>query len=192
MTCSELSEFKIAIVGDYAVGKSSLITRFIEDKFIENGMTPTINNSFSKISYDAITLNIWDTAGQEKFQSILGSYLKSVDGVIIVQDISINSENEILNDAYVQKWINKVTNVVYQQVPIVIAMNKTDLVSIDLKTILQNNREYIYTSAKTGSNVQVLFTTLTKYMISNKNPNKKKNIIKLSKNKRQHVGSCIC
>ena len=195
-------EFKIGVVGDYAVGKSSIITRFIDDKFTDNGRAPTINCTYNKIMYDKVVLNIWDTAGQEKFHSLADSYLKHVNGIIIVRDISIDKEHENCDnnckgdencsDVNICKWIKRVTNIIPHQVPIVIAMNKADLVTLNFTTILQNNCECVYTSAKTGFNIHLLFSTLVKHMISNVQPNTNVSVIKLSNNKKYFKKKCSC
>lgn len=197
ITNYERKEFKIAVIGNYAVGKSSLIRRFVDDKFIENKSCPTKSTTeyeFQKTSYDTIMLNIWDTMGNNQFHSLMGTYLKSVDGIIIVRDISTETKEEH-DDTNINNWLESIKKTVHCTIPIIIAMNKSDLESSDLEssglqTILHKNNECIYTSAKTGSNVKLLFSTMVKNMIENANKKTKKDVIKLSSIKNKYAGKC--
>ena len=186
-------EFKIAIIGNYAVGKSSLISRFVNDEVPLNNMTSTINCSYNKVIHDNVILHIWDTAGQEKYFSLTETYLRNVNGVIIVRDVSIDNKNEENTNNNIKLWTKKVTDAI-GDVPIVIAMNKVDLVSLNFKTILHGNYECIYTSAKTGKNVSKLFSILVNHMMNTyKKSYSRLNIVKLSDNsKKNYRTRCIC
>lgn len=83
---------KIIIIGDSGVGKSSLMIRFTEGQFVENYMmTIGISHSWKMIQVDnmKMKLNIWDTAGQEKYKTITRNYYRNTNGAIIA--FSINS-----------------------------------------------------------------------------------------------------
>lgn len=118
---------KIVIIGDPSVGKTSLLTRIISNKF-EPKYTSTLGVDFSfkdlKVRNSRIKLQIWDTAGQEKYRSLITSYYKHTDGIIIVFDLSDeNSFNNLLNS-----WVNHVTNYLHSDYPkLLILGNKKDL-----------------------------------------------------------------
>lgn len=83
--------FKILIIGDSSVGKSNILLRFSDNIFYDTFL-PTIGVDF-KIKnvnvYDkAIKLNIWDTAGQDRFKTITQAYYKGAHGVIVVFDLT--------------------------------------------------------------------------------------------------------
>lgn len=83
--------FKILLIGNSAVGKSSLLMRFAEDIFSDTFL-PTIGVDFKIRTIQAagskVKLQMWDTAGQERFKSILTSYYKGTHGVLLVFDIT--------------------------------------------------------------------------------------------------------
>lgn len=83
--------FKICLMGDSSVGKTSLLTRYSENNFKES-YNNTIGVDFRvvtlKIEDKVIKLHIWDTAGQERFKAITCTYLKNCNGFIYVYDIS--------------------------------------------------------------------------------------------------------
>ena len=81
---------KIIIIGDSGVGKSNMLLRYSKGQFVENFMmTIGINYVFNIINIDGmrITLQIWDTAGQDKYKTITQNYYKKSHGVIIVFSI---------------------------------------------------------------------------------------------------------
>ena len=85
---------KIIIIGDSGVGKSSLMIRFTKGEFLENYMmTIGISHSWKVVEIDnmKIKLNIWDTAGQEKYKTITRNYYKNTNGAVI--SFSINSRD---------------------------------------------------------------------------------------------------
>lgn len=84
-------KYKIIIVGDPYVGKTTLFWRYIEGEFLnEQTMVTTIDFKIKKITIQGLNvkLYIWDTAGQEKYRSIVSSYFKGCDGVMLVFDLT--------------------------------------------------------------------------------------------------------
>ena len=83
--------FKIILVGPQAVGKSSILSRLIETKFTTNYMS-TIGVDFKtyqvNVAEQMYAIQIWDTAGQEKFRSLTSNYYKGANGCICVFDLS--------------------------------------------------------------------------------------------------------
>jgi len=83
--------FKIVIIGNSAVGKSSLLMRFTDDNFNESHLaTIGVDFKFRILDVDGkvVKLQIWDTAGQERFRTITSAYYKGADAVIMVYDIT--------------------------------------------------------------------------------------------------------
>ena len=118
---------KLIIIGDPSVGKSSLLTRIVKDKF-EPKYTSTLGVDFSfkeiEVKGSKIKLQIWDTAGQEKYRSLITSYYKHTDGIIMVFDLS--DENSFDNIA--GSWINHMTTYLPSDYPkLLILGNKKDL-----------------------------------------------------------------
>ncbi|KAJ8956478.1 hypothetical protein NQ314_006715 [Rhamnusium bicolor] len=83
--------FKVVLLGEGCVGKTSLVLRYIEDKFVSNHIS-TVQASFlnKKINLDSnrVNLAIWDTAGQEKFHALGPIYYRSSNGAVLVYDIT--------------------------------------------------------------------------------------------------------
>ena len=95
--------FKLLIVGNSSVGKSSVLIRFADNGFQENFL-PTIGVDFKIRTIDSqnsvIKLQIWDTAGQERFKTITAAYYKGAQGVMLMYDIT---DRKSFND--LQNWI---------------------------------------------------------------------------------------
>ena len=123
--------FKIIIVGNSTVGKSSLLNRFIDNHFNTTYST-TIGVEFG-VKYinlenlNCIKLQIWDTAGQESFRSITRSFYRASAGVILMY--SIDNKFSFEN---IKIWLNDINRELNNRhIPIILVGNKTDL----------NNRE---------------------------------------------------
>lgn len=164
---------KICLVGEAAVGKTSLIRRFVVDEFDDRYIT-TLGAKVSKkemvyqsIDHDVevrVDMTIWDIMGEKGFRELLKeAYFHGAKGVLAVCDITRYSTLKDLDD-----WVNSVYRVV-GKVPVVYAVNKVDLK--DEVMLLYGEKEieasagafgapYLYTSAKTGENVEAAFRTL--------------------------------
>eukprot|EP00164_Ancoracysta_twista_P000040 GFYU01000055.1.p1 GENE.GFYU01000055.1~~GFYU01000055.1.p1 ORF type:complete len:204 (-),score=45.49 GFYU01000055.1:376-987(-) len=98
--------FKLLLVGDAGVGKSSIVIRYTDDKFSED-QPSTIGVDF-KVHYvtsggNKIKLTIWDTAGQERFRTLTSSYYRGAQGVILVYDVTRRETFEAL-----PQWLKEV------------------------------------------------------------------------------------
>lgn len=117
--------FKILLIGNSAVGKSSLLMRFAQDIFTDSFL-PTIGVDFKIRTIEAsgskVKLQMWDTAGQERFKSILTSYYKGTHGVLLVFDIT---DKQSFKD--LQIWLSEVEKYGRQDVVKVLIGNKKDL-----------------------------------------------------------------
>jgi Ras-related protein Rab-1A len=179
--------FKILIIGDSNVGKSSLLIRFSDNEYYNNYIT-TIGLDFRtkkiNINNKIIRLEIWDAAGQERFRALTKLYYRNCCGVLLVFDIT--DEKSFIN---VKNWINEFNkHCENPNVSKILIGNKCDLISekkvsyeeID-KLCLIYNLNYIETSAKENINVELSFNQLGKEIEKNytnyKNIDYKKNIL---------------
>ena len=119
----EIISFKILLLGDSTVGKSSFILRFCEDKFDEDSLT-TIGldqkNKFVKFQDKKIELRIWDTAGEERFRSIAKNLFKGADGIVLMYDLS---NYDSFKD--IKGWINNIKESVdISKIALIVVGNK--------------------------------------------------------------------
>ncbi|MEA2112247.1 MAG: Rab family GTPase [Campylobacterota bacterium] len=159
---------KILLIGNTGVGKTSLVTRYVENKFSDTYLTTIGVNIMKKMvllekdgeSVD-VALMIWDVEGSTDSQKIPSHYSKGANGYIIVID---GSQKETLNNLKVHLEYTDGT-------PFVLAVNKCDLpsvVSLDTEAFKEkfpNCIAVMETSAKINSNVEELFKTLTNKII---------------------------
>ena len=165
---------KVCLLGDPAVGKTSLIRRFVLDQFSDNYLT-TIGAKVMKkvitIKKDgeeySITLMLWDLMGQKEYEFLQSTYYKGAQGAMLVCDLT---RKETFDN--IPRWIEGIHRVV-KNVPFVLAANKKDLdgweiSEDDLKRFSkEKNIEYVLTSAKTGEGVEEAFLMLGKKIIEN-------------------------
>ena len=155
------------MLGDSAVGKTSLISRFLTQNFDENYLTTIGKDKLEKkvIMNDGneIKLIIWDTAGQERFHSIATSTIKGSQGIVLTFDLTKRSSFNSL-----EGWLNDIKEN-SNEVPVVIFGNKCDLFEKyeveenEAKNFAkEHNLEYFSTSAKQDINVQDGFDKLAK------------------------------
>merc|ERR1719197_1910458 len=120
---SGLNKYKLVFLGEQAVGKTSVITRFMYDTF-DNNYQATIGIDFlSKTMYledRTVRLQLWDTAGQERFRSLIPSYIRDSTVAVVVYDITNASSFQQVN-----KWIDDVRTERGHDVIIMLVGNKT-------------------------------------------------------------------
>lgn len=164
---------KICMLGDPGVGKTSLVRRFVMDIFDDNYI-PSIGMKVTKKSVNlgddtlAFTLMIWDILGSKtnRFDSI---YYKGVKGALLVSDITRENTMDSLS-----KWISGLFDIT-GEIPIVLLANKIDLESKKEEMEKKMSQygddyhsDYLFTSAKTGENVESAFLTLAMRLIEQK------------------------
>ena len=116
--------FKLLVVGDAGVGKTCLITRFVDDVF-SSTCKSTIGVDFKATSVEMdgkqVQLQVWDTAGQERFRALTTSYYRGAHGVILVYDV-----NEQASFDHLQSWIKDVDHYSGEEVVKLLIGNKDD------------------------------------------------------------------
>ncbi|XP_015769261.1 PREDICTED: ras-related protein Rab-35-like [Acropora digitifera] len=189
--------FKLLIIGDSGVGKSSLLLRFADNTFSGNYIT-TIGVDFKirKINVDGemVKLQIWDTAGQERFRTITSTYYRGTHGVIVVYDVT--SADTFVN---VKRWLHEIDQNCDDVLRILVG-NKDDdperkVVERDdaKKFAEQMGIQVFETSAKDNKNVEEVFNTITQMVLRQKKDqiakaNEQSGVIKVKKDKKSRKG----
>lgn len=159
--------FKIVLVGDSAVGKSNLLSRFARDEFYPNSKS-TIGVEFQtqkmEINGKEIKAQIWDTAGQERFRAVTSAYYRGAVGALLVYDISRRLTFESIG-----RWLNELHTHSDMNVVTILVGNKSDLkdareVSTSEGKSLAEEQGlfFIETSALDSSNVSAAFQTVVR------------------------------
>jgi len=158
-------EFKLLMLGDAGVGKTSLILRYCDDYFTDTFIS-SMGSDFKEktVSVDGqeISIELYDTAGQERFRKVTSSYFRGGQGVMIVFDV--NSRSSFEN---VRKWKTEVDRYADDEVAIVLVGNKTDLerkvdVSEANKLANELGLAYTETSCKSSTGVENAMVLLAK------------------------------
>lgn len=162
-------QFKLVLLGESAVGKSSLVLRFVKDQF-DDYRESTIGAAFltQTVSLDAQTtvkFEIWDTAGQERYKSLAPMYYRNANCAVVVYDITQPSS---LDKA--KAWIRELQRQADPNIIIALAGNKADLASTRRAIPTEEAEKYaqeegllfLETSAKDASNVSELFTMIAR------------------------------
>lgn len=161
--------FKMVIIGDSGVGKSALLLRECDEVF-EDSYISTIGVDFRYRTVDVdgkcVKLQIWDTAGQDRFRTITSAYYRGANGVIVVYDITSKRSFENVN-----RWIKECTDR-NPKMTIVLVGNKCDLEdkravpkNIAEQFAKEHNYFFVETSAKHNTNVNEAFIELTRKML---------------------------
>ena len=162
---SNIENYKIAIIGNQHVGKTTILSRY-KYETTDDSYAPTVGIDFLTknvfLEDKTIRLIMWDTAGQERFKSLIPSYLKNANCVILTYDITEKSSFSALG-----KWLSDVKDNVVEGTFIILCGNKIDLNNKRViskeegeKFAKENNIAFAETSATTGQGSDALFTTI--------------------------------
>lgn len=157
--------FKLLLIGDSGVGKSSLLIRFADDTFTESFIS-TIGVDFKirtiNVEGKVVKLQIWDTAGQERFRTLTTAYYRSAHGIILVYDVNLKETFKHLSE-----WLEEVKKYASEGVDMLLVGNKCDIigkrqVNYELAREFAENLSvsFIETSAKDSTNVERVFYTM--------------------------------
>ena len=168
-------QFKIILLGDSGVGKTSLLYRYMDGEFTTNRLC-TIDADFKIKSltideFSSAKITIWDTCGQERYRSITRGYFKDAHGIILVYDVA---DKRSFTD--LDLWLEEIKkNAIKKDISIILIGNKIDLKyrNIDSEEAenfaKNNNLMYCETSCKEGRNIEMAFDMLTKDIIDKQN-----------------------
>ena len=158
----EIPKYKLIFLGDQGVGKSCILNRFMNDTFTEEYQA-TIGLDFQsknvQIDNQDIHLLLYDTAGQEKFRSLIPMYTRDANIILLVYEVT--SKDSFL---HLNHWLNDLTTVKKDEVIFVVVGNKTDLedkreVSREEGEQFAKDNDYLFAevSAKYGEGFEDLF-----------------------------------
>ena len=193
MEDEEIPLYKILLLGDSTVGKTCFLLRYMEDSFIDLHMA-TIGLDYrlkTMILEDQkkVKVQLWDTAGQDKFRAITRNYYKGASGIILIFDVT-----NIKSFENIKKWMNEIKEEISEKVSIVLIGNKIDNVKERKITKEQGDKianeigiKFFETSAKTGEGINESVFHLVKNIYENdpEIKNKGQNLKKYKNKKRK-------
>merc|ERR1712178_365924 len=164
------NNFKMVLLGEGRVGKTSTVLRYVQDKF-EDKQQATIQASFLNkrlsVAGEQVNIAIWDTAGQERFHALGPIYYRDADGALLVFDVTDGESFE-----KVKMWVRELRKMVGDDIVIAIAGNKSDLERNRQVTTEEGQSyaasvgaSYFNTSAKLNRGIDDVFLDLAKRML---------------------------
>ncbi|XP_062586385.1 ras-related protein Rab-21-like [Saccostrea cucullata] len=162
--------FKCVLLGEGCVGKTSLVLRYVENKFNDKHIT-TLQASFLtkklNIGGKRVNLSIWDTAGQERFHALGPIYYRDSNGAILVYDITDEDSFQ-----KVKNWVKELRKMLGNEICLCIAGNKIDLEKERHVSVAEAEAyaasvgaKHFHTSAKLNKGIEEMFLDLSKGMI---------------------------
>eukprot|EP00792_Barthelona_sp_PAP020_P004109 TRINITY_DN1891_c0_g2_i1.p1 TRINITY_DN1891_c0_g2~~TRINITY_DN1891_c0_g2_i1.p1 ORF type:complete len:207 (-),score=62.01 TRINITY_DN1891_c0_g2_i1:73-663(-) len=166
----------IVTIGDSAVGKTSILRNFISSTFTAHHV-PTVGVDFKYHDFNLngqdVKLQIWDTAGQKKYQTITTAFYHGAHGIVVAYDVTRASTFE-----NVQNWLDAVEKHASENVELLLIGNKTDLdkerqvtTEEGLEFATERGISFIETSAQSGENVLKAFELLGSKIVENRKIN---------------------
>ena len=190
-------KYKIMVLGESKVGKTSLIKRYTKDQFGGVYLT-TVGMDFQdkiiEIEDKKVRLQVWDTAGQERFRNVTKSYFQSSHGLLVVYDITDRESFEKINF-----WMENIKNNAPENAKLILVGNKCDLANERKVTIEDGenkarnyNIKFFESSAKDGTNVNELFFYLANEIYQDEKTKGKDNkkTMQLDSIKKEKKGCC--
>ena len=169
-------KLKVLLTGAAAVGKTSLVQRFIKNRFAANyKLTVGVDILTKDVEFrqgEVATLSIWDIGGQQRFEFIRSTFYKGAAGALLVFDLT---REQTYTET--RKWLTEIRQFAGENIPFVLIGNKVDLVE-DVGMVIDRKEAeafakkegsiYIETSAKTGIHVDEAFSELTRRIIDSR------------------------
>ena len=188
--------YKILLLGDSEVGKSCFLMRYADNVFVDNYIT-TIGLDY-KLKYiqldsgEIIKVQLWDTAGQDRYRTIAKNYYKGSHGILLLYDVTKTNSFE-----NIREWIRDIREEVYEKAIIFLIGNKIDKkeerkiqTEQGAKLAEEFNLPFFEASAKSGENVDEIFKALYKKISEVYIELQKEKGTKLSSNKKKKKKKC--
>lgn len=188
------TKFKVLIIGDSSVGKTSLLLRHVEGKFTEE-VAGTIGIDYRSNTYirdgHSYNLQIWDTAGQERFKNVTKAYYRDADAALLVFDVT-NPESF----KNIPQWYDQLIEQCGRhsgEIVTILVGNKCDMLqhTVDIGQVQEMASKigittYIQTSAKKGERVNEVFDQLLEKLITRRIPLEKERnqVVKITPERR--------
>jgi small GTP-binding protein len=162
----KLLQKKVCLLGDFGVGKTSLVQRFVKNEFSEKYLTTVGVKMDTKLiavnSEINVKLIIWDIAGESTLNKVAQTYLRGASGFLLVVDVTRSSTLDCALN------IKRDVLALLGDVPFVILINKADLpatqwevTDVHIQQLLAQQEQIFFTSAKTGAQVDEAFNALS-------------------------------
>jgi len=167
---------KIVMIGDTNVGKTNIISRLVNDEFLQNSKA-TIGVDFAtknfQIDGSSVKVQIWDTAGQERYHALVSAYYRGSSGAVVVYDTTNKSTLENVRTS----WLKNLRAVCDEKIPLMLLGNKLDLCEdVDSgenakravteeegrKMAFSEDMCFFETSALSGKNIQAAFESFVR------------------------------
>ncbi|XP_017844409.1 ras-related protein Rab-26 isoform X1 [Drosophila busckii] len=164
---------KVIMLGDSGVGKTSLLIRFRDGRYVPSYFLSTVGIDFRNkvvvVDGTRVKLQIWDTAGQERFRSVTHAYYRDAHALLLLYDVT----NKTTFDN-IRAWLGEIREYAQEDVVIVLIGNKADCGSSERQVKREDgerlgrehNVPFMETSAKTGLNVELAFTAVARQLKS--------------------------
>ena len=165
--------YKILLLGDSSVGKTCFLMRYTDNTFQDIHMsTIGLDYKLKNVQLEngkMVKIQVWDTAGQDRFRSITKNYYKGAHGIILIYDVT---EQKSFDN--VKNWMAQIKEEVSERVSIVLVGNKIDdednrKISTEQGESMAKEYEIMFfeCSAKTGQNIDEIFNNLVKKVVEN-------------------------
>ncbi|CAF0780639.1 unnamed protein product [Didymodactylos carnosus] len=192
---------QVMLLGDSGVGKTCLLVRFKDDTFLCGSFIATVGIDFRnktiQINDKQVKLQIYDTAGQERFRSVTHSYYRDANALLLLYDVT-----SIISFNNVRAWLSEIKEFAQDDVIICLIANKVDKIpervvtkEAGQKLATEYDVTYIETSAKTGLNVELAFSATAECLLEKESTQNSKmasktltNLVQL--NDQTHKSSC--
>ncbi|XP_049776692.1 ras-related protein Rab-37-like isoform X1 [Schistocerca cancellata] len=189
---------KVMLLGDSGVGKTCLLVRFRDGRFLSGSFISTVGIDFRNkvvtVDGSRVKLQIWDTAGQERFRSVTHAYYRDAHALLLLYDVTNKTSFD-----NIRAWLGEIREYAQDDVVIMLLGNKADCGSDRLvrkedgeRLAREYNVAFMETSAKTGLNVELSFLAVARELKARKSGNSDANKFNVQEYVREQAqrGSC--